>query len=70
MDQRADDVRHIAILGGGTAGWMAAAALGRAFHRPDGLKLRITLIESEAIGTVGVGEATIPPIRQFVESLA
>nr|WP_314526608.1 tryptophan halogenase family protein [uncultured Brevundimonas sp.] len=69
MDQRADDVRHIAIVGGGTAGWMAAAALGRAFHRPDGLKLRITLIESEAIGTVGVGEATIPPIRQFVESL-
>ncbi|GAW42290.1 Flavin-dependent tryptophan halogenase RebH [Brevundimonas sp. SH203] len=69
MDQRADDVRHVAIVGGGTAGWMAAAALARAFHRPGGLKVQITLIESEAIGTVGVGEATIPPIRQFVESL-
>ena len=69
MNQRADEVRHVAIVGGGTAGWMAAAALGRAFSRPGGLAVAITLIESEAIGTVGVGEATIPPIRQFVKSL-
>ncbi|MFN7111557.1 MAG: tryptophan halogenase family protein [Brevundimonas sp.] len=69
MDQASGEVRHVAIIGGGTAGWMAAAALARAFTRPAGLGLKITLVESEAIGTVGVGEATIPPIRQFIRML-
>ena len=67
MDQRSGEVRHVAIVGGGTAGWMAASALARAFTRRGGPALKITLVESEAIGTVGVGEATIPPIRQFVQ---
>ena len=49
------------IAGGGTAGWLAAAALSQQFR---GL-LDITLVESEEIGTVGVGESTIPPIRAF-----
>jgi tryptophan halogenase len=51
----------VVIAGGGTAGWLAAAALSHQLGRI----LEITLIESDEIGTIGVGEATIPPIRVF-----
>ncbi len=51
----------VVIVGGGTAGWMAAAALSKTF----GEQLEIRLIESDAIPTVGVGEATIPAMQDF-----
>jgi tryptophan halogenase len=53
------------IAGGGTAGWIAAAALSRQL----GPLLEITLVESEALGTIGVGEATIPTARSFHDYL-
>lgn len=55
-------IKEIVIVGGGTAGWMAASAFSILLRDPS---IRIRLIESEQIGTVGVGEATIPHIRYF-----
>lgn len=54
-------IKHVVIAGGGTAGWMTAAA----FTKLLGNDIKVTLIESDDIGTVGVGEATIPPIKNF-----
>jgi tryptophan halogenase len=55
------EVKKVVIAGGGTAGWLAAAGLSQQL----GKLIDITLIESDEIGTIGVGEATIPPIRVF-----
>jgi len=58
LDKR---VRRIVVAGGGTAGWMAAAAIARTMGRT----VEVTLVESEAIGTIGVGESTIPPLVTY-----
>ena len=63
MDGQA--VKRVVIAGGGTAGWAVAAALAKNL----GPLLEITLVESDLIGTVGVGESTIPTARRFHELL-
>ncbi len=54
-----EQIRRILIVGGGTAGWLSAAYLNRAF----GEKVEITLVESPRIPRIGVGEATVPTLR-------
>src|ERR1041384_496848 len=58
-------IKRVVIAGGGTAGWVTAAALSQQL----GQLLDITLVESEEIGTIGVGESTVPPIRVFHQLL-
>jgi tryptophan halogenase len=62
MKVQQHNVNKVVILGGGSAGWMTAAVLSRVFLMKE---CEITLIESESLGTVSVGEATIPQIKLF-----
>ena len=59
-------IQSVVIVGGGTAGWMTAASLQQHFLNTP---LKITVVDSSTIDTVGVGEATIPTIRRFYQSL-
>ena len=54
-------IRTIAIIGGGSAGWMSAAAISKSF----GADIQVQLVESEEIGLIGVGEATVPHLSAF-----
>ncbi len=60
------DIRRIIIVGGGTAGWMAACYLSRFLKRTDS---DITLVESPSIKTIGVGEATLPGLVRFIRNM-
>ena len=59
-------IRSILVVGGGTAGWMTAALLRQAVPADA---CAITLIESPAVGTIGVGEATVPPLIQYLAAV-
>ena len=61
----AQEIKSVVIAGGGTAGWMAAAAIAKVL----GPRLAITLVESDEIGIIGVGEATIPSIALYNDLL-
>lgn len=59
-------LKKVVILGGGTTGWMCAAMLANSINKKH---LRIELVESEQIGTIGVGESTVPPFMSMLASL-
>lgn len=61
-----DPVKSYVIVGGGSAGWMSAALLGRLLHKTGA---QVTLVESPEISTIGVGEATIPSFVDFLNIL-
>ena len=63
MDQPRRPLKKICIVGGGTAGWIAAATMA---EHCKGRLVGIELVESDDIGTIGVGESTVPPFLQSI----
>ncbi|MCF6434794.1 tryptophan halogenase family protein [Pseudoalteromonas sp. MMG022] len=66
MQKTQTPIKKFVIVGGGTAGWLAGATLGNIFKHSD---VEVELIESEDVNIIGVGEATIPPLIDTLESL-
>src|SRR5512141_2406158 len=64
-----DDVRHVVILGGGSAGWLTAALLAREHHAGEPGGLAVTLIESPNTPPIGVGEGTWPSMRDTLRRI-
>lgn len=64
-----DSVRHVVVVGGGTAGWITAGVLAAKCVKEQGRDLTITLIESPTIGNVGVGEGTWPSMRTTLQAM-
>ena len=61
--------RSVCIVGGGAAGWLTAGLLAARRSNPDGSGLQVTLIESEQIGIIGVGEGTWPTMRNTLKKI-
>ncbi|WP_343731277.1 tryptophan halogenase family protein [Duganella sp.] len=68
-DMQGGAIRRIVIVGGGTAGWMTAAPLAQRLARHPTIPCEVILVESPEIGTIGVGEATLPTIRVYNKAL-
>jgi len=66
MKNKLNPIKKIVIVGGGTAGWIAAATIANTFKNSP---LSVELVESDEIGIIGVGEATIPPLISILNSL-
>ncbi|MDP5142827.1 tryptophan 7-halogenase [Rheinheimera baltica] len=62
-------VKHILVVGGGTAGWLTACHLAKALNCKEHTAVQVTLVESPDIPTIGVGEGTVPAIRQSLQYL-
>ena len=69
MTRLNDDVRHVVILGGGSAGWLTAALIAREHHAGDPCGLAVTLIESPNTPPIGVGEGTWPSMRDTLRRI-
>src|SRR5689334_4660985 len=64
-----DRCSNYVIVGGGTAGWMSAAYLQKTLGGNRARPFSITVIESDQIGTIGVGESTIPTVRKALSAI-
>lgn len=64
-----DNVRNIVVLGGGTAGWLSACILASKFDCANNKTTTVTLVESPDIPTIGVGEGTVPTMRQTLQMI-